>query len=350
MGLPVYTYAGTGLASVINEDKEGPTLLLLTDIDALEGEEETGLPFASVHPGKMHACGHDGHMASLLTAAKILQEHRDEIPGKVLLVFEPNEEHGNGAMPMIKDGILDDHPVDGCFGLHVWPAVQLGQVAVTQGAVMAGTIHFRIRITGRAGHTGSPHLAADPIICSAAVLQNLQTIQTREINIQKPTLIMVGKIEGGVLPNVIPEYVDMLGTCRHLYEMTEEEDLRSRMERVVESTAAAYGMTGEIEWRENFPAVVNDDHMVDIAARTVEKVIGEGRVTSFRATAGDDFSEFAKFVPGVFVHVGTGHQDGTEDYSLHHPRFTIDEESIKYMTAMYVGFTLDWFEDQAGKE
>jgi amidohydrolase len=215
---------------------------------------------------------------------------------------------------------------------------------------MAGTIHFRIRITGRAGHTGSPHLAADPIICSAAVLQNLQTIQTREINIQKPTLIMVGKIEGGVLPNVIPEYVDMLGTCRHLYEMTEEEDLPSRMERVVESTAAAYGMTGEIEWRENFPAVVNDDHMVDIAARTVEKVIGEGRVTSFRATAGDDFSEFAKFVPGVFVHVGTGHQDGTEDYSLHHPRFTIDEESIKYMTAMYVGFTLDWFEDQAGKE
>ena len=257
LGLNVFHYNGTGLAAVINSENDGPMLMLRADIDALAGNEETGLPFSSTHPGKMHACGHDAHIAGLLGAAKILCEHADELKGRVLLVFEPNEER-SGALNMIKDGLLERFPAQACFGMHVWPGVPLGKISVAAGPVMAGTMHFRITVNGQTGHTGSPHLAKDPILCSAAVLQNLQMIQTREIDIQKPTLIMVGKIEGGVLPNIIPDKVDMYGTCRHLYEMSEEENLRARMERVVKSTTEAYGMSGEIEWRENFPALVND--------------------------------------------------------------------------------------------
>ncbi|MDY3078799.1 MAG: M20 family metallopeptidase [Oscillospiraceae bacterium] len=343
LGLNVFHYNGTGLAAVINSENDGPMLMLRADIDALAGNEETGLPFSSTHPGKMHACGHDAHIAGLLGAAKILCEHADELKGRVLLVFEPNEER-SGALNMIKDGLLERFPAQACFGMHVWPGVPLGKISVAAGPVMAGTMHFRITVNGQTGHTGSPHLAKDPILCSAAVLQNLQMIQTREIDIQKPTLIMVGKIEGGVLPNIIPDKVDMYGTCRHLYEMSEEENLRARMERVVKSTTEAYGMSGEIEWRENFPALVNDSELSKIARVAAEDYMGEGSVVECRYTAGDDFAEFARLIPGVYCHIGTGHSNGEGDYSLHHPMFTIDEAVLKDMVGMWIKLTTAWFD------
>ncbi|MFA7660506.1 MAG: amidohydrolase [Anaerovoracaceae bacterium] len=351
LGLEVTTnITKTGVTGLLNADVEGPTLLMRSDMDALEVTEESGVEFASKEPGLMHACGHDASMASLLTAARILSERKDQIKGRILFVFQPNEENA-GALNMIKEGkLIETYDPKGCMAIHYWPYLKTGQLGLTAGAVMAGTDHFHIRIIGKGGHTGSPHLAVDPILCSSAVLLALQSIQTREINIQKPTLIMVGKMYGGTASNIVPDDVVLEGTARYLYRMTDEEDLRGRMERSIKSTCEAYGATYELEWTDSHPAVYNDGQVVDLVKSIVPSIRENSiSIVEERSTAGEDFSEFTDRIPGVFIHVGSGNQEKGSSYALHNPKFRLDEDAMQIGIELHVRTALKWFESMNSK-
>ncbi|MCG8482703.1 MAG: amidohydrolase [Clostridia bacterium] len=336
----------TGVTGLLNEEHDGPTLLMRSDMDALEVEEENNVAYISRNKGKMHACGHDGSMAALLIAAKILSGYKDKIKGRILFVFQPNEENA-GALNMINEGkLMEKYNPKGCMAIHFWPYLQTGQLGLTPGAVMAGTDHFHMKIIGKGGHTGSPHLAVDPILCASIVVQGLQSLQTREINIQKPTLIMIGKMGGGTASNIVPDYVELEGTTRYLYKMTKEEDLRGKIERFVKGTCEAHGADCEIEWTDSHPAVFNDDQMVQTVKSIVPEVLGTAQgMVEERSTAGEDFSEFTDRMPGVFTHVGSGNKEKDTCYPLHSPKFNLDENAIKIGIELHVRSALKWFEN-----
>ncbi len=344
LGMETEVITKTGVVALLNKESDGPMFMIRSDIDALDVKEQNDLPFKSKHEGKMHACGHDAHMATLLIAAKILSAHASEIHGKVLFVFQPNEE-GAGALNMINEGLLEKYPAQACAAIHVWPYLKTGQFGITEGAVMAGMDHFHIEVRGIGGHTGNPHLAKDPIICATNIIQSLQSIQTREIDIQKPTVIMVGKMESGTAANIIPEKVDLYGTARYLYRMTDNEDLKVRMERYVNGICTAYGMSGHIDWEEGSPAVFNDSKLVEIAKAAAIATAGNSEdISEIRSTAGEDFSEFCERIPGVFCHIGVGNEEKDTCYSLHHPKFNIDEDALKLMVEMHVRIATEWIE------
>lgn len=344
LGLKPKIITKTGVIAVIHEESDGPMILIRSDIDALDVMEKTGVPYASKHKGKMHACGHDGHVACMLMVAKYLAEHRDMLSGKVLMVFQPNEEKA-GALNMIEEGILSDYPVSACVGMHVWPELETGKFGICEGAVMAGCNHFHIHIKGVGGHTGNPHKAIDPILCAAAIIQGVQVIQTREVDAQKPTVIVFGKMESGSLSNIIPDTADLYGTVRYLYNMTDEEDIKGRMKRVVRGIAEVYQATADVIWEEQDLCVCNNPEMVRIARGALKKLQGtdENAVVS-RSTASEDFSEFSTRVPGVFIHLGVGNKQKDTCYPLHSPHFNMDEEALKDGAALIVQTAMDWME------
>lgn len=344
LGLKPEIVTKTGVVAVINEESDGPMILIRSDIDALDVLEETGATYASIHKGKMHACGHDGHMACMLIVAKYLTEHKEILPGKVLMVFQPNEERA-GALNMIKEGILSDYPVSACVGMHVWPEIETGKFGICEGAVMAGCNHFHIHIKGVGGHTGNPHKAVDPILCAAAIIQGVQIIQTREVEAQKPTVIVFGKMESGSLSNIIPDYADLYGTVRYLYNMTDEEDVKGRMERVVRGIAEVYRASAKVIWEEQDLCVCNDSEMVRIAKEALKKLTGtdEYAIVS-RSTVSEDFSEFSTRVPGVFIHLGVGNRQKDTCYPLHSSHFNMDEDALKNGAALIVQTAMDWME------
>lgn len=349
LGLTVTTnITKTGVTGLLNPEVDGPTFILRSDMDALAVNEESGVDFMSKTPGLMHACGHDASMASLLVAARVLTEYKDVIKGRILFVFQPNEENA-GALNMIREGkLIEQYHPDACMAIHFWPYLETGKIGLASGAVMAGTDHFHIKIIGKGGHTGSPHLAVDPILCAANVIQGLQSLQTREINIQKPTLIMIGKIYGGTASNIVPDYVNIEGTSRYLYKMTPEENLRGRIERFIKSTCEAHGATYELEWTDSHPAVYNDDLVVQMVKSIVPDVLKTNNaILEERSTAGEDFSEFTHRIPGVFIHVGSGSKTKDTCYPLHNAKFNLDEGAMQIGIELHVRSALRWFKNNA---
>jgi len=337
-GLEVKRMAKTGVVGLLRGKESGPTLLLRADMDALPIHEENDIPYRSVYEGKMHACGHDGHMAMLLVAAKILCRYENQLKGNIKFVFEPNEENV-GAVPMIEEGLLEEPRVDACLGLHLWPLLNTGKLAITAGPMMAGMDHFELTIMGRGGHTAAPQSAVDPILTAADLIQSVQIIQTREIDVLKPTIIMFGKIQGGVASNVIPDKVTLAGTMRYLYAVDEntEEDPRDRFERIVAGICRLHRSRYELSFPYRHPTLINDPTMADLVRSIAEKVLGgEHNIVSLGSMVGEDFSEFAARVPGAFYLVGAGHHEKMNDSPLHHPQFNIDEDALKIGVEMHV--------------
>ncbi|MGA9264803.1 MAG: amidohydrolase, partial [Desulfobacterales bacterium] len=214
LGLAITRMNQTGVVGLLQGGSPGPTLLLRADMDALPIQEETGLDYRSSVDGVMHACGHDAHTAMLMIAAKILTSVKERLVGNIKFVFQPNEENV-GARQMIEEGLMENPKVDACFGVHVWNPLKTGQLGISAGPVMAGMEHFDLVIKGRGGHTATPQSAVDPIVAAAAIINGVQVIQTREIDVLKePAIIMFGKIEGGSASNVIPDTVTLSGTMR----------------------------------------------------------------------------------------------------------------------------------------
>ncbi|MBC7322640.1 MAG: amidohydrolase [Acetomicrobium sp.] len=329
--------AHTGVVTILEGKEEGKTVMLRSDMDALPVEEQNKVPYRSRSEGIMHACGHDGHMAMLLVAAKILSRHKEEIPGKVMFLFQPNEEVA-GARQMIEEGALDDPHPDGAFAIHLWTPIESGKMGISAGPVMAALDEFKVRIKGRGGHTGAPHTAIDPVLTAADFIQSVQMIQTREIDVLKPTLIMFGLVNAGTATNVIPEHIDLGGTIRYLYEGGSESPEKPlvRFERILKKVCEAHQCTYELEFIPSNSTLINDDKMANLVSSVAKDVVGAENITSYIGTAGEDFAEFAKIIPSCFYFVGAGNPKKGIIYPHHHPLFDIDEDVLPIGVEMHI--------------
>ncbi len=317
----------TGVVAVIRGAGDGPAVIWRADIDALPIAQESAAPYISRRRGVMHACGHDGHTAIALGVAKLMHERRASLPGPVKVVFQPAEEVGSGARPMLAAGVLEDPPVDAAFGLHVDSSLETGTIGVSAGAFMPSPGSFELRIAGRGGHAGLPHRSTDPVVTSAYVLTALQTVISRNLPPDRAGLLSIGEIKGGTRGNIIPDEVFIAGTVR-AFEPEILKMLKGRMEQVIAGVCAAFGAEFELEFREGLPAVVNDAGMTALVRRTAEGLLGEARVLPDRTTMSDDMSLFLEARPGCYFLLGVRNEAWGITEPNHSPRWDLDERAL----------------------
>jgi amidohydrolase len=329
---------GTGVVGLIR-GRPGGTVALRADMDALNLTERTGLPFTSRHPGFMHACGHDAHMAMILGAGLVLKRLGGSLPGQIKLIFQPAEETPpGGAIAMIRDGVLRSPPVRAIIGVHVDPMIAAGKVAVNSGPVSAAADDFRVRIVGRGGHGSSPHVAVDAIVVAAQFISALQTIVARRVSALDNVVVTIGKITGGERDNVIAETVEMEGTIR-----TKRTDLRRRVpamiRRLLRSICYANGAAGRFEYIKGYPALVCDEAVSALVRETATNLLGTGCVVDSPGfeMGGEDFAYYTQKVPGTDVFVGVGGRRKGRVALLHKAEFDIDESALKVGAAVVAG-------------
>ena len=344
MSIEVSTFKDglTGCIGTIKGAKEGKTLLLRADIDALSVHEKTNLEFASRVDGKMHACGHDCHAAMLLGVAKILSEMKDKFSGNIKLFFQAAEEIGLGAKLSIEQGVMDN--VDACYGVHVTPRFESPKINMQYGERMAATDVFKLTVEGTSSHGSSPHLGHDAIVASAAIITALQTIVSRINNPLKPAVVTIGTIKGGQRFNIIANEVIMEGNVRTFDEIFRKE-IETYIREIAESVAKAHSCTAKLEYRYGTGVVLNKDkNLVDIAQNAVKKLYGEDSLVEMeKITGGEDFSLLMEKAPGIFGYIGTRNTkvSGSEKIN-HHECFTVDEDALIRGTAVAVQFALDY--------
>ena len=340
MGIEHYPCGGTGVVGIIKGKGPGKTIALRADIDALEVQEENPVPYKSKIDGMMHACGHDTHISGLLTAAKVLNEIKDEFDGTVKLIFQPGEEVAQGALAMIKDGVMEG--VDGIFGIHIWNDVETGKVSVEAGPRMASAGMFKVYITGKGGHGAMPHQTVDASVVASAIVMNLQSIVNREINPSDTAVVTVGMIRSGSRWNVISGEAYMEGTTR-CYSMEVNNAFEGQIRRIVEMTAQAYRAEARMEYTQMTIPTINDPMMSAIAAESVKKIAGEeGLVTFEKTSGGEDFAFFSEYAPSTFAFVGSKNTAKLDYYPHHHPKFDIDEDALGVSAGLYTQFALDF--------
>lgn len=315
----------TGVVGVIRGRRtdSGRMIGLRADMDALPIVEKTGKPYASTVPGTMHACGHDGHTAMLLGAARYLAETRN-FDGTAIVIFQPAEEGGGGARTMIADGLLDRWNVEQVFGMHNLPGLSVGAFAMRPGAIMASTDEFTITITGRDGHAARPHTTVDPIVVGAELVNALQTIVSRNVNPLDAAVVSVTRFHAGNAYNVIPETAEVAGTVRCL--SGEVRDLaEKRINEIMQGIAAAHGARASLFYDRNYPITRNDPAAVDFAASIAAEVAGTAHVATDAPPllAGEDFSYMLEQRPGAFVFIGNGKSSG-----LHTAGYDFNDEII----------------------
>jgi amidohydrolase len=324
LGLEVHTgIAGTGVVGLLRGGRPGPTLMIRADMDALPIAEETGLPFASTHPGCMHACGHDAHMAMALGAAAVLNELKARLAGAVKFVFQPAEEGPGGAKPMIEAGVMDDPKVDCAIACHLWAERPEGTIGVRSGPCLAAMDRFEIKVLGRGGHGAQPHLCVDAIEVGAQVVSALQRIVSRQMNPVEPAVVTVGTFHAGTAFNIIPAEAVMSGTTRTFSAET-WCGWKDRIERVVKGVCDSMGAGYELTYVQGYPPTVNDAGMAEVVRRAAAAVVGAGRVEEPELTmGGEDMSFFLQRAPGCFYCLGVGRPGGAP---LHNSRFVFREE------------------------
>lgn len=340
MGIEYRSAAGTGIIATIKGDKPGKTIALRADMDALPVEELTDFDFKSKIDGHMHACGHDSHMAMLLGAAKILNGMKDKINGTVRLIFQPGEENAKGAIAMIEDGAIDG--VDGIFGIHIWAQISVGKVSLEAGPRMASTDWFYIDVKGKGGHGSQPENCIDAVVVSSAIVMNLQTLVSRETRPHNPLVLSIGLLNSGTKLNVIAEEGHMEGTTR-CFDSELRKQLPIKMERIIKSTAEAFGATATLRYDLAGSAVINDEQCSEIGQGSVEKILGkEGNYQFEKVTGGEDFCHYLDKVPGVLAFVGCKNDEKNCCYAHHNGRFAIDEDSLEIGTALYAQYAIDF--------
>ncbi len=320
--------AGTGIVALLNADRDGPCVALRAELDALPITEETNAAYASKSLGRMHACGHDGHMACLVGAAMVLSKIADTLPGRVKFVFQPAEEGGGGAKVMIDAGALNDPMVDAAFALHGWPDLDLGTIAVSAGPVMASADFFTITIRGRGTHAAYPHRGVDPIVVASHVVVALQTIASRTVDPLKSVVVTVGTLHAGTANNIIPETAIMEGTIRTL-DPAVRTSVLARFQTLVAQTAAAHGATAEIEMGNGYTVLLNDPRaaaLVRSAATTVDRA--DRCVESGPSMGGEDFAFIAERVPAAFWRLGVRQGDPASQPTLHQSTYNFPDAAI----------------------
>ncbi len=328
--------ATSGVVAVV-KGRRGPgrTIALRADMDALPMSEQTNLPYASKVEGRMHACGHDGHTATLLAAAKHLAAMRD-FAGTVVLIFQPAEEGGAGGRVMIEEGVLDRFGIEEVYGMHNEPGLAVGAFATRPGALMAAGDRFMVTLRGRGGHAATPHQTPDPVLASGHLLTALQSIASRYIDPFDPVVVSVTHLAAGsaVALNVIPAMAQLGGTIRTIDPQTRKA-VEKRFRDIVGSSARLFELEAEIDWRPGYPVTINDPAMTVEAATAARKVAGEDRVDDDypRIMGSEDFSYMLEQRPGAFVWLGNGDSAG-----LHHPAYDFNDGAIihgmRYWTAL----------------
>ena len=334
--------AKTGVVGLIKGGYPGKTVALRADMDALRINEEGDYEFKSKNPGVMHACGHDGHTASLLGVAMMLNEIKDELHGNVKLIFQPAEEVEGGALPMIKEGVLENPKVDAVFGGHLWGSIEEGKVAVKHGAMMASPDIFTIKIHGKGGHAGVPHASVDPVPIMAQVITALQTIVSRKNDPTNPLVISCCNVHSGECHNAIPTEALIQGTVRTLNNDTRdfaEETIEKFVKGIVESQGASY----EFEFIRQFPPLVNDKNMADVLEKSAKKIVGDENVFELATPSmgGEDFAFYTEEVPSSFAFVGM--TKDVENPILHHnAKFAWEDNNMKNLAQTLAQVAIDF--------
>ncbi len=334
----------TGCVGIIEGKPSGRTIALRADIDALPMDEEGDAKkeFLSERPGAAHCCGHDAHTANLLGTARILNDLREHLDGKVVLVFQPAEEKlPGGGRVMTESGVLQKHGVQEIYGLHTNPSYKPGQIAVKPGPFMACTMEFGVEVIGKGGHAAAPHTAVDPIVLSAQIINQFQTIVSRSLDPTEPAVITVGKVEAGSAFNVIPAKAVMQGTVR-AFSMETARFIKKRMEEIVKGITENNGGSYSFYFNEGYPAVINDDGSTLKIQETARLVLGEENVIEMERPlmAGEDFSFYQQEFPGAFFFLGSGSEEADSQWSWHHPSYNVDERAFLTGSALMAGLAL----------
>ncbi len=323
----------TGVVGIIKGRKggAGKTIGLRADMDALPIEEATGLPYASTVPGRMHACGHDGHTAMLLGAARYLTETRN-FAGSVAVIFQPAEEGGAGAKAMLDDKMVERFGIGEVYGMHNYPGMPVGRFGICAGPMMAAADSVTIDIEGVGGHAARPHMGIDTVLVAAQIINAIQSIASRNADPLKSAVVSITMVKAGNADNVIPQTVQLRGTARSL-EAGVRDMIEQHLHRVVENTAAAFGATAKLTYRRGYPVLVNHEQQTDFAAGVAREIVGDNQVdTELPPMMGaEDFAYMLNARPGAFIWVGNGESAG-----LHHPKYNFNDEVIPVGTSYWV--------------
>jgi len=324
LGLEVQTgIARHGVIGLLRTGKPGPTLMIRADMDALPITEATGLPFASTHPGCMHACGHDAHMAMALGAAAVLSMLRERFTGNVKFVFQPAEEGPGGAQPMIAAGVMENPTVDYVIGCHLWAERPEGYIGIRSGLFMAAVDRFDLKIIGKGGHAAQPHRCVDALEVGAQVVAALQRIVSRHLDPIEPTVLTVGSFHAGTAFNITPSEAVISGTTR-TFSAAIWKSWEGRIETVVRGVCESMGAGYELEYTRGYPPTVNDARMAEVVRRCAIRVVGAARVVEPDLTmGGEDMSFFLKRAPGCYYCIGVDRKGAAP---LHHAGFDFKED------------------------
>lgn len=342
-GVPViWGLAGTGVVGVIQRGNSTRAIGLRADMDALPMQEINQFEHTSKHIGKMHACGHDGHTAMLLGAARYLA-HDADFDGTVFLIFQPAEEGGGGARRMIEDGLFDQCPMDAVFGMHNWPGIAAGNFAVKTGGMMASSNEFEVTVRGKGAHAAQPQKGIDPVMIAVQIAQSWQTIVSRNVNPLEPAVLSLTQIHSGSATNVIPDDASLIGTVRTF--STEVLDLiETRMEKIARATAEAFDAQIDFVFKRNYPPLINHEQETQLAIQVMRDLVGEQRVdTQVEATMGaEDFAYMLQAKPGCYVFLGNGDGDhrsaghGLGPCNLHNPSYDFNDDLLPIGAAYWV--------------
>ncbi|NGZ73986.1 M20 family metallopeptidase [Saccharibacillus alkalitolerans] len=336
---------GYGLIGTVKGSLPGRTVALRADMDALPIAEESGAEYASLREGVMHACGHDGHTAALLGAARYFAEKRERLRGEVRLLFQASEEVcPGGAMPLIENGALEG--VDAVYGVHLWTPMPAGTAASVAGPMMASTDEFFIDIAGRGGHGGMPHETVDSIVAASALVMQLQTVVSRSVDPLKPAVVSIGTINGGFAQNVVAEKTRITGTVRTFDEDTRLL-IRGRIEDMSLRIAESYGASASVEYLVGYPALVNDASETERFFRVAPAALPGFRIeTAKPLMPAEDFAYYLREKPGCFMLVGAGNSEKGFVHPHHHPRFDFDESAMKAAASLLIAMAESVFEEE----
>ncbi len=354
-GIPIHRGMGkTGVVGIVKNGTSSRAIGLRADIDALPMTEFNKFAHASKYQGKMHACGHDGHIAMLLGAAQHLAKHR-HFDGTVYLIFQPAEEGGGGAREMIKDGLFEQFPMDAVFGMHNWPGVPVGTFALSSGPVMASSNEFKIVIHGRGSHAALPHNSIDPVPIACQMVQAFQTIVSRNIKPVDAGVVSVTMIHTGEATNVVPDSCEIQGTVR-TFTIGVLDTIEARMKTIAENTCAAFGATCEFSFTRNYPPTVNHPAETAFARQVMESIVPASQVLAQEPTMGaEDFAYMLQARPGAYCFIGNGdgsHREmghGAGPCMIHNPSYDFNDELIPLGATYWVRLAEQWLAPGAGK-